>query len=100
MFINNKKIPQKILANVFEKQANKIRIKLNYNYYKLVEAIIKTKDDFNIVELNNKSIEELEKIKKTIEIPKLDRLFKDNLKFTNNKSTIPKSFKSKIKIRL
>ena len=100
MLINQKEISNDLLNEIFERDAEKMRIGLNYNYYKLIDAIIKTRKDFDIKSLLEKTDQELEQEKIKIELPSLDRSLKENLKFKMGKNTIPKDFKNLIKIDL
>ena len=98
MKINGQEISERFLNEIFNKESEKVRIALNYNYFKLLDAVIKCRKDFNIGEVLKKSDDELRTEQAKIELPSLDRLNKNNLKFIERKREIPKDFKNKIKI--
>jgi hypothetical protein len=98
--INGQDIKEKILLSIFEKESEKMRIKLNYNYFKLLESIYKGRKDFNIENILKKTDSEILEEMGKLELPSLDRANKNNLKFTDRKKEIPKDFKNKIEIEI
>lgn len=100
MLVNGKKLTETQLLEIFERESEKIRISLSYNYFKLLDAIRKTQKDFDLKKIIKMTEEEILSEMGRIELPSLDRLNKDNLNFNDRKKEIPKTFKNKIKVEL
>lgn len=98
--INGQEIKEQILLSIFNKESEKERIKLNYNYFKLLESIYKGRKDFNLKKIIEKTDAELLAEMGKIELPRLDRADKNNLKFTERRKEIPKEFTNQIKIEI